>query len=52
MFWRTNKAAVHAYANALHVAKTKKPHNIGETLLKPCILESVKLVLGENHLKQ
>ena len=27
--------------------KTKKPHNIGETLLKPCILESVKLVLGE-----
>ena len=25
--------------------KLKKPHNIGETLLKPCILESVKLVL-------
>ena len=48
MFWRTNKAAIHAsYAIALHVAKTKKPHNIGETLLKPCILESVKLVLGE-----
>ena len=48
MFWRTNKAAVHAsYAIALLVAKTKKPHNIGETLLKPCILESVKLVLGE-----
>ena len=45
---RTNKAAVHAsYAIALHVAKTKKPLNIGETLLKPCILESVKLVLGE-----
>ena len=48
MFWRTNKAAVHAsYAIALHVAKTKKPQDIGETLLKPCILESVKLVLGE-----
>ena len=48
MFWRTNKAAVRAsYAIAVHVAKTKKPHNIGETLLKPCILESVKLVLGE-----
>ena len=29
------------------MAKTKKPHNIGETFLKPCILESVKLVLGE-----
>ena len=48
MFWQTTKADVHAsYAVALHVAKTKKPHNIGETLLKPCILESVKLVLGE-----
>ena len=48
MFWRTNKAPVHAScAIALHVAKTKKPHNIGETFLKPCILESVKLVLGE-----
>ena len=48
MFWHTTKAAVHApYAIALHVEKTKKPHNIGETLLKPCILESVKLVLGE-----
>ena len=50
MFWRTNKAAVHAsYAIALHVAKTKKSHNIGETLLKSCILESVKLVLGEKE---
>ena len=48
MFWCTDKSAVHAsYAIALHVAKTKKPHNIGETLLKPCRLESVKLVLGE-----
>ena len=27
--------------------KLKKPHNIGETLQKPCTLESVKLVLGE-----
>ena len=35
MFWRANKAAVHAsYAIALHVEKTKKPHNISETLLK------------------
>ena len=49
MFLRTNRAS---YAIALHVAKTKKPHNIGETLLKPCILESVKLVLGKKHLKQ
>ncbi|XP_068227426.1 protein FAM200C-like [Palaemon carinicauda] len=29
------------------VAKTKKPHTIGESLLKPCIVDSVRLVLGE-----
>ena len=28
------------------MAKAKKPHTIGETLLKPCIQESVKLMLG------
>ena len=39
---------VHAsFSIALHVAKAKKAHTIGETLLKPCILESVKLMLGE-----
>ena len=48
MFWQTNNAAVHAsFAIALHVAKVKKAHTIGENLLKPCILESVKLMLGE-----
>ena len=47
MFWQTNNAAVHAsFAIALHVAKAKKAHTIGETVLKPCILESVKLMLG------
>ena len=51
MFWHTNKAAVYAsYAIALHVPKTKKPHNIGETFLKPCIMESMKLVLGEKSI--
>ena len=48
MFWQINNASVHAsFAIALHVAKAKKAHTIGETLLKPCILESVKLMLGE-----
>ena len=48
MFWQINNAAVHAsFAIALHMAKAKKAHAIGETLLKPCILESVKLMLGE-----
>ena len=52
MFWQTNNVAVRAsFAIALHVAKAKKVHTIGETLLKPCILESVKLMLEEKDLK-
>ena len=48
IFWQTNNVAVHAlFAIALHLAKAKKARTIGETLLKPCILESVKLMLGE-----
>ena len=47
MFWQINNAAVHtSFAIALYVAKAKK-NTIGETLLKPCILESVKLMLGK-----
>ena len=48
MFWKTNNAAVHvSFVIALHAAKAKKAHTIGETRLKPCILESVKLRLGK-----
>ena len=48
MFCQTNNATVHAsFAIALYVAKAKKAHTIGKTLLKSCILESVKLMLGE-----
>ena len=48
MFWQINNATVHAsFAIVLHVAKAKKAHTIGETLRKPCILESLKLMLGE-----
>ena len=36
-----------SFGIAVHVANTKIPNIIGETLLKPCILESVKLMLGE-----
>ena len=32
---------------ALQIAKQKKPHTIGETLIKPCALSMVKLILGE-----
>lgn len=33
------------------IVKEKKPHTIGETV-KPCALEMVKLVLGENAAMQ
>ena len=47
-FWQINKAAVYAsFAISLHVAKVKEPNRFDETHLKPCILESVKLILGE-----
>ncbi|KAH0819600.1 hypothetical protein GEV33_003191 [Tenebrio molitor] len=36
-----------SYEIALQVAKNKKPHTIAETLIKPCLLKSVKLILGE-----
>jgi hypothetical protein len=29
-------------------AKCIKPHTIGEELIKPCLLETVRLVHGEN----
>lgn len=46
-YQQTNMNIVRAsYAIALQVAKEKKAHTIGESLVKPCIVESVRLVLG------
>lgn len=36
-----------SYEAALEIAKNKKPHTIGETLIKPSMLKMVSLVLGE-----
>ena len=33
------------------IAKKKKPHNIGETLIKPYMLKESGLVLGKTHSK-
>ena len=55
-FFQNTQSIVEAfYAVALQIAKLKKPHNIGETLGKPCLLKCAKLVLGDtayNKLKQ
>ena len=47
-FNQSNVAAIEAsYVVALEIAKQKKPHTIGETLVKPCLLKTAKLVLGD-----
>jgi hypothetical protein len=38
-----HRATEASYAIALEIAKQKKPHTIGETLIKPCILKWWKL---------
>ena len=45
-----NEAALEvSYTIALRIARSNKPHNICEELIKPCILEATKLILGEQH---
>ena len=41
-----------SYSIALHIAKNKKPHTIGENLIKPCLIEATKLILGEEPSKK
>ncbi|XP_025420883.1 zinc finger BED domain-containing protein 5-like [Sipha flava] len=52
-FFKSTEAGLEAsYCIALRIAKNKKPHTIGENLIKPCILDAVKLVLGEQHVEK
>ena len=37
---------------ALMIAQAKKPHNFGETLIKPCMLKATSLVLKETNSKK
>ena len=37
-----------SYEISLLIVRAKKPHNMGETLVKPCILSAAKLILGED----
>ncbi|XP_067949994.1 protein FAM200C-like [Watersipora subatra] len=36
-----------SYALSYGIARDKKPHIIGETLVKPCLLEYTKIILGD-----
>ena len=52
-FSGTQKPMLEAsYKVAYLIAKDKKPHTIGETLIKPCVLEMVELVCGKEHRKE
>ena len=52
-FQQQNKALVEAsYEAALEIAKQTKPNSIGETLMKPCTVTMMKLILGESAAKK
>ena len=48
VFWKYSSAeAVEAsFEIAYSIALAKKPHNIEEILIKPCLLKAANLVLG------
>jgi len=40
-----------SYEAAYQIAKSKKPHTVGEELIKPCILRMADIVLGKEAVK-
>ena len=52
-YHKTNKNAIEAsYYVAPEIARQKKPHTIGENLIKPCSLKIVELMLGNVEKKK
>jgi len=50
-FIKTQKPCLEAsYKVANRIAKEKKPHTIGQTLLKTCALDMTEMVCGTEHL--
>ena len=41
-----------SYEAAYQIAKLKKPHMVGEELIKPCILRMADIVLGKEAVKK
>ena len=46
---QTSKVVEASYEIAMLIAKSKKSHNIGETLIKPSALHAAELVLGKDR---
>ena len=46
---QTISAIETSYVISLKIAQQKKPHTIGESLILPCIKETVRLMLGEDN---
>ena len=52
LFTGEHKIVEASYVVAHEIAKQKKPHTIGETLIKPCILKMVDIMLGKDAKKK
>ncbi|GFT70760.1 zinc finger BED domain-containing protein 5 [Nephila pilipes] len=48
----SEKALEASYHIAKLIARQKKPHTVGETLIKPACMEIVRLMLGPNKVKE
>ncbi|GFS77663.1 zinc finger BED domain-containing protein 5 [Nephila pilipes] len=48
----SEKALEASYHVAKLIARQKKPHTVGETLIKPACVEIVRLMLGPNEVKE
>ena len=55
-FSKTNKdlelATKLSYRVSFNIAKAKKPHNIGEELIKPCCIEMVSILQSDEAAKK
>src|SRR5215469_10662173 len=51
-FATTERVLAASFEISRLIAKSKKPHTIGETLVKPCLLKAVEEVLGEEAKKK
>ncbi|XP_067940279.1 protein FAM200C-like [Watersipora subatra] len=48
LYAHSNVLITASYAVSYSIAQCKKPHTIGETLIKPCMLDCASIVLGKS----